>query len=161
MYPYMIHLQHIVIRPSTIFFSQMSRTELKVMKKKRKKEGKIRFLSLSVQFVMPLPLYLVHNVLIVGICSTGNMSLRLCTAAEAKFYFNNFVGGGSGVLPNKNCNLTSWVPGCEPGWACSLNPTVQVSLNESEDIPSRTFDCQACCEGFFCPEGLTCMIREY
>ncbi|XP_058204605.1 ABC transporter G family member 28-like isoform X2 [Rhododendron vialii] len=88
----------------------------------------------------------------------GNMSQRLCTAAEAKFYFNNFVGGGSVVLPNKNCNLTSWVPGCEPGWACSVNPTVQVSLNESEDIPSRTLDCQACCEGFFCPEGLTCMI---
>ncbi|KAF7148953.1 hypothetical protein RHSIM_Rhsim03G0118300 [Rhododendron simsii] len=90
--------------------------------------------------------------------TNGDMSLRLCTAAEAKFYFKNFVGGGSVVLPNKNCNLTSWVPGCEPGWACSVSPTVQVSLNESEDIPSRTLDCQACCEGFFCPEGLTCMI---
>ncbi|XP_058208736.1 ABC transporter G family member 24-like isoform X1 [Rhododendron vialii] len=90
--------------------------------------------------------------------TNGDMSRRLCTAAEAKFYFNNFVGGGSGVLPNKNCNLTSWVPGCEPGWACSVNSTVQVSLNESEDIPSRTLDCQACCEGFFCPKGLTCMI---
>ncbi|KAI3437505.1 ABC transporter domain-containing protein [Psidium guajava] len=25
-------------------------------------------------------------------------------------------------------------------------------------MPSRTHDCQPCCEGFFCPQGITCMI---
>ncbi|KAH7840250.1 hypothetical protein Vadar_014729 [Vaccinium darrowii] len=89
----------------------------------------------------------------------GDVLQRLCTPAEAKLYFNNFVGGGSQSVPNKNCNLTSWpwVPGCEPGWACSVKPN-DVDLNNSKDIPSRTLDCQACCEGFFCPVGLTCMI---
>ncbi|KAH7856036.1 hypothetical protein Vadar_031911 [Vaccinium darrowii] len=90
--------------------------------------------------------------------TNGDISLRLCTAAEAKFYFNSFIEGGTQSVPNKNCNITSWVSGCEPGWACSVNPTVNVDLKNSEDIPSRTLDCQACCEGFFCPEGLTCMI---
>ncbi|KAE8679383.1 ABC transporter G family member 28 [Hibiscus syriacus] len=28
-------------------------------------------------------------------------------------------------------------------------------------MPSRTTDCQPCCEGFFCPRGLACMIRSY
>ncbi|KAH7840599.1 hypothetical protein Vadar_019054 [Vaccinium darrowii] len=89
----------------------------------------------------------------------GDVSQRLCTAAEAKLYFNNFVGGGSRSVPNKNCNLTSWVPGCEPGWACSVNPNDEdVDLKNTQDIPFRTLDCQACCEGFFCPVGLTCMI---
>ena len=96
---------------------------------------------------------------------TGDISRRLCTAAEAKLYFSNFISSGSGnanyLNPNKNCNLTSWLPGCEPGWACSVGPDVEVDLKNSKDIPARFLDCQPCCEGFFCPHGMTCMICEY
>ncbi|XWS66190.1 hypothetical protein CRYUN_Cryun05aG0178700 [Craigia yunnanensis] len=90
----------------------------------------------------------------------GNIGRRLCTAAEAKFYFDTFLksSGATTLRPNKNCNLTSWVSGCEPGWACSTGPNQQVDLENSLAIPARTQDCQACCKGFFCPRGLTCMI---
>lgn len=63
--------------------------------------------------------------------------------------------------PNRNCNLTSWVPGCEPGWACSTGSNQNPDLRNLQDIPARTTDCQSCCEGFFCPQGITCMIRKY
>lgn len=93
----------------------------------------------------------------------GDISRRLCSAAEVKFYFSNFFDKKSGnanyLKPNKNCNLTSWESGCEPGWACSTNQ--EVDLKDSQNMPSRTRDCQACCEGFFCPRGITCMIRKY
>ncbi|KAJ0089186.1 hypothetical protein Patl1_32135 [Pistacia atlantica] len=89
-----------------------------------------------------------------------DLAQRLCTAAEIKFYFNSLFGRGSKTTsylkPNKNCNLTSWVSGCEPGWGCSANQHVE--LQNSKVIPSRTQTCQPCCEGFFCPRGLTCMI---
>ncbi|GAB4836431.1 hypothetical protein Ancab_001343 [Ancistrocladus abbreviatus] len=92
----------------------------------------------------------------------GQVAQRLCTAAEIKFYLNNIFketssGSSSYLIPNRNCNLSTWLSGCEPGWACSISPTMEVDLN-AQDMPSRTFDCKACCEGFFCPQGLTCMI---
>ncbi|GMN24927.1 hypothetical protein TIFTF001_000749 [Ficus carica] len=88
---------------------------------------------------------------------------RLCTAAEVKFYFNSFFSRESAaktnyLKPNKNCNLSSWVDGCEPGWACSAGSNKKVDLKNTNDMPARTSDCAACCEGFFCPHGLTCMI---
>ena len=89
---------------------------------------------------------------------------RLCTAAEMKLYLNSFFDRSTSanyLKPNKNCNLTSWVFGCEPGWACSIGSSQQVDLTNSQEIPTRTTSCQACCEGFFCPHDLTCMIREY
>lgn len=93
----------------------------------------------------------------------GDISRRLCSAADVKFYFSNFFDKKSGnanyLKPNKNCNLTSWESGCEPGWACSTNQ--EVDLKDSQNMPGRTRDCQACCEGFFCPRGITCMIRKY
>lgn len=99
----------------------------------------------------------------ISIASPGDISRRLCSAAEVKFYFSNFFDKKSGnanyLKPNKNCNLTSWESGCEPGWACSTNQ--EVDLKDSQNMPSRTRDCQACCEGFFCPRGITCMIRKY
>jgi len=97
-------------------------------------------------------------------CSTGDIAQRLCTAAEIKIYFNSFFEGSQSanyLKPNKNCNLTSWVSGCEPGWACSVGPDQQVDPNNAKVIPARTLDCHACCEGFFCPHGITCMIRKY
>ncbi|POO01182.1 Phosphonate C-P lyase system [Trema orientale] len=87
---------------------------------------------------------------------------RLCTAAEVKYYFSSFFLSESTektnyLKPNRNCNLSSWVSGCEPGWACSAGPN-KVDLKNAKDVPSRISDCAPCCEGFFCPHGLTCMI---
>ncbi|KAK8947642.1 ABC transporter G family member 28 [Platanthera guangdongensis] len=59
---------------------------------------------------------------------------------------------------NSNCNITSWVSGCEPGWACSIGEVKKVYLKDANNIPSRTQNCLPCCEGFFCPYGITCMI---
>ncbi|KAG5080277.1 hypothetical protein JHK86_004342 [Glycine max] len=91
----------------------------------------------------------------------GDITQRLCTAAEIKFYLNSLLKRSSSanyLKPNKNCNLNSWVSGCEPGWACSVPKRQEVDLRNSQEIPARTTDCQACCEGFFCPHGITCMI---
>lgn len=101
-----------------------------------------------------------HNVFVGPI---GDVIKRLCTAAEVKFYSQLLTqGAGRGNLkPNKNCNLVSWASGCEPGWACSVGKDMQVDLKNSKEMPPRILDCQPCCEGFFCPRGLTCMIRKY
>ncbi|KAG6769791.1 hypothetical protein POTOM_025453 [Populus tomentosa] len=90
----------------------------------------------------------------------GDITLRLCTAAEIKFYFGSLFGTDQTpyLKPNKNCNLSSWPNGCEPGWGCGANPNQKIDLYNSKDMPLRTRDCQPCCEGFFCPQGLTCMI---
>ncbi|KAB2063515.1 hypothetical protein ES319_A10G221200v1 [Gossypium barbadense] len=90
----------------------------------------------------------------------GSIMQRVCTAAEAIFYFDAFFKGSNGntLKPNRNCNLTSWVSGCEPGWACRTPSNEPADLENSQVIPSRTNACQPCCEGFFCPRGLTCMI---
>ncbi|KAI4349131.1 hypothetical protein L6164_009766 [Bauhinia variegata] len=89
----------------------------------------------------------------------GDLTGRLCTTAELKFYFASFFDhGGSAtsyLKPNKNCNLTSWVSGCEPGWGCSVGEKIDLKTTEA---PLRIKDCQPCCEGFFCPQGMTCMI---
>lgn len=93
-----------------------------------------------------------------------DVTQRICTAAEMKFYFSGFMTQKSGeaqiLKPNRNCNLTSWIPGCEPGWASSVPSNIKVDLRDSITIPQRTHDSQPCCEGFFCPRGLTCMIRK-
>ncbi|KAJ4971684.1 hypothetical protein NE237_004783 [Protea cynaroides] len=92
----------------------------------------------------------------------GDVAHRLCTAAEIKFYFTTFFQKGSKstnyLKPNQNCNLTSWVSGCEPGWACSVSPDQKVDLKNSHGMPLRTVNCNPCCEGFFCPHGITCMM---
>lgn len=90
--------------------------------------------------------------------TNGDVTRRICTAAELKFYFGGFFSGTNYLKPNRNCNRTSMVSGCEPGWACATSPTEKVDMEDSRNIPARTLDCQPCCEGFFCPNGLTCMI---
>ncbi|KAF3322103.1 ABC transporter G family member 28-like protein [Carex littledalei] len=96
--------------------------------------------------------------------TNGDLGGRICTKSEIKFYFSLFtVGGVSAFLkPNKNCNLTLWPSGCDQGWACSVTPdqilTVANNPDYDKEIPPRTYNCQTCCEGFFCPRGLTCMI---
>ena len=95
---------------------------------------------------------------------TGDFRDRICTVAEIRYYFHGFLAEGASsanyVKPNKNCNLTSWVSGCEPGWSCSAGKNVDLK-KDIKEIPFRTSNCQPCCEGFFCPQGLTCMIRKY
>lgn len=98
------------------------------------------------------------------ICMTGDITKRLCTASEITFYFDSLFdrGGKTNYLkPNRNCNLSHWANGCEPGWACSVGGNEKVDLKNSKRIPDRTKDCRACCEGFFCPHGITCMIRRF
>lgn len=99
----------------------------------------------------------------------GDVMQRICTAAEIDFYSKSLIEEASDagssratnyLKLNKNCNLSSWVEGCEPGWACSVGKDKQVDLKNKKEIPTRVLDCQPCCEGFFCPHGLTCMIRE-
>ncbi|GAU20307.1 hypothetical protein TSUD_337880 [Trifolium subterraneum] len=91
----------------------------------------------------------------------GDFRNRMCTTAEIRYYFQSFFleGGSSAgyVQPNINCNLTSWVSGCEPGWSCSADDKIDLT-KDIKDVPSRIKECQPCCEGFFCPQGLTCMI---
>ncbi|CAM8899013.1 unnamed protein product [Rhodiola kirilowii] len=104
-----------------------------------------------------------ENLDFLGTClqkTRGDMTRRICTAAEVKFFFNSYFGQSSlkYIAPNKNCNQTSWVPGCEPGWACSTASNEEVDLQNSKVVPDRTTNCQGCCEGFFCPQGITCMI---
>ncbi|VAH25168.1 unnamed protein product [Triticum turgidum subsp. durum] len=90
----------------------------------------------------------------------GDMPQRLCTPAEAKFYFTSLFNpkGEKNLFleTNINCGISAWSPGCEPGWACSVGPIP--AANDNETIPLRATNCQACCEGFFCPRGLTCML---
>ncbi|XP_071711737.1 ABC transporter G family member 28-like [Rutidosis leptorrhynchoides] len=97
--------------------------------------------------------------------TNGNILQRLCTAADIKFYVTVLseaekqgFKSSTYVKGNKNCNLTSWSPGCEPGWACAARKDVKVDLKNKNEMPYRTTNCKPCCEGFFCPTGLTCMI---
>ncbi|OIW11294.1 hypothetical protein TanjilG_20443 [Lupinus angustifolius] len=91
----------------------------------------------------------------------GDFRDRICTSAEIRYYFRSLFEQGAStssyVKPNKNCNLTSWVSGCEPGWSCSVSQNVDLK-KDTKEIPIRIKDCQPCCDGFFCPQGLTCMI---
>uniref|UniRef100_M4CLY7 ABC transporter domain-containing protein n=1 Tax=Brassica campestris TaxID=3711 RepID=M4CLY7_BRACM len=92
----------------------------------------------------------------------GDITLRLCSAAEIKFYFSSFVRRDEvttvHVKPNVNCNLAKWVSGCEPGWSCNADDDKKFDIKNGKVLPSRTRKCQPCCEGFFCPQGLACMI---
>nr|KYP37548.1 ABC transporter G family member 28 [Cajanus cajan] len=92
----------------------------------------------------------------------GDITQRVCTGGEMEAYAQSFANGDksgtkSFLKPNKNCNLSSWVDGCEPGWGCKANEKVDINSNK-KDIPTRSIECLPCCEGFFCPRGLTCMI---
>ncbi|KAL8140636.1 hypothetical protein V2J09_006657 [Rumex salicifolius] len=95
--------------------------------------------------------------------STDLEFMRSCMEKqkEVNFYFNNFFSTGrvnaNYLKPNKNCNLTSWLPGCEPGWACSAGKQ-NVDMEDRDNVPTRTQACQPCCAGFFCPKGITCMM---
>lgn len=91
----------------------------------------------------------------------GEIMQRLCTFKELKMYGESLMEfkKSTHLKPNKNCNLSTWNHGCEPGWACGT--AEKVDVKNKTYVPFRTDDCAPCCEGFFCPHGLTCMIRKY
>ncbi|GJT29493.1 putative white-brown complex homolog protein 30 [Tanacetum coccineum] len=98
-----------------------------------------------------------------------DLPIRLCTVAELKVFFTSFLKNGGDkrsvsqshfLEPTRNCNQTSWSAGCEAGWASAANPGQKYDYNETDPkkMPFRTTASKPCCEGFFCPQGLTCMI---
>ncbi|CAK8576199.1 unnamed protein product [Lathyrus sativus] len=92
----------------------------------------------------------------------GDITQRMCTAGEIEAYARSFAGGtrkakGNLLKPNLNCNMSSWLNGCEPGWGCKANQKIDLNSKKKE-VPARSVDCRPCCEGFFCPRGITCMI---
>ncbi|KAM7257029.1 hypothetical protein ACFE04_012770 [Oxalis oulophora] len=92
----------------------------------------------------------------------GDVTKHLCTSAEIKFYFSSFFEHGSKktnyLKPNKNCNLTSWTSGCEPGWACSVAKDNKADLKNTKEMPDRMVDCAPCCEA--CPLGAYCPLAK-
>ncbi|GJM93724.1 hypothetical protein PR202_ga10307 [Eleusine coracana subsp. coracana] len=85
----------------------------------------------------------------------GDLPERLCTPEEVKFYFSSLYDkdGEKNLFlkTNINCNRSSWVQGCDPGWACAIDPGLAPSKSDDNTIPLRSSNCHACCEGFFCP----------
>ncbi|RCV32844.1 hypothetical protein SETIT_7G035300v2 [Setaria italica] len=92
----------------------------------------------------------------------GDLPQRLCTPDEVKFYFSSLYDRDGdkniNLKTNINCNISSWGKGCDPGWACASDPVPDPRNRDRSNIPLRRRNCQACCEGFFCPRGLTCML---
>ncbi|KAJ7289930.1 hypothetical protein O6H91_03G005400 [Diphasiastrum complanatum] len=91
----------------------------------------------------------------------GSLLLRLCTVGEIQIYVKS-IRNVNDPPPIPNCNQTHWSKGCDAGWASVVldvpqaNP--QPSRNFSTFIPKRATIGQPCCEGFFCPQGLSCMM---
>ncbi|KAL2896651.1 ABC transporter G family member 24 [Bienertia sinuspersici] len=79
------------------------------------------------------------------------------TRAEIRFYLGGF-SNEMGLQSNKNCNLTSWVAGCEPGWACSTGPVEGSDLEYVQGIPARTSECKSC-SGFLLSFALICAFN--
>ncbi|KAL6650421.1 hypothetical protein ACP70R_009346 [Stipagrostis hirtigluma subsp. patula] len=69
---------------------------------------------------------------------------RLCIPAEVKLYFSCLYdqkGNNNLFLKTTlNYNQSTWVLGCEPGWACSIGPNLFPSHGDT--IPPRSTNCQ-------------------
>jgi hypothetical protein len=87
--------------------------------------------------------------------SNGQMVTMLCGKAEMELYLSSLGSKRVGRI-SRNCNQSSWAPGCQSGWACSALDPNGTSFDDS--VPSRAEMCRPCCPGFFCPLGLTCMM---
>lgn len=84
----------------------------------------------------------------------------MCDKAEIELYLSS-LGSKSIVRISRDCNQFSWAPGCQSGWACSTPDANSFANNSFENpVPSRAENCRPCCPGFFCPHGLTCMMRK-
>lgn len=87
----------------------------------------------------------------------GTVADRICKEAEITAYFKNLQHLDT-PPPNDNCNSSSWGLACEAGWNAAITPNTVVN---SSVIPIRVTGPMPCCPGFFCPRGLSCMIRKY
>ena len=97
----------------------------------------------------------------------------MCSGAEVRAYVNSLVdviqrganAAASASITGINCNQSSWNQGCESGWAKSLSEIVRNMSELYQDdttIPLRSNLADLpCCDGFFCPRGLGCMMRTY
>lgn len=83
---------------------------------------------------------------------------RVCGYGEIQLYFKN-IKDLDAPKPNLNCNSSSWGLWCESGWSAMQSSTDTVDLN-SETVPVRNLNPLPCCDGFFCPKGLSCMFRK-
>lgn len=101
--------------------------------------------------------------------TTGTMLDRLCSAGEINVYIDSLVGlikssesnGAAPPISTMNCNETYWSQGCEDGWSRSLAVSVPNTTDLYQNIasiPLRDNSSEVCCEGFYCPRGLSCMI---
>lgn len=98
---------------------------------------------------------------------SGLLHQRLCTKAEVMLYLQTL--GQSPVGPTRNCQEYPGrrLKGCYPGFASfTIQDPSPMDFHQERDVPWRTdrdrpIDQLACCPGFFCPEGLACMIREF
>lgn len=98
---------------------------------------------------------------------------RICSGGEIKAYLSSLVDlvqstasrAASASVANVNCNEAQWSQGCEAGWSKTLQvPVTDINslYQQTSLIPLRSdIAIQPCCEGFFCPRGLACMIRKY
>jgi hypothetical protein len=82
----------------------------------------------------------------------------LCSQSEVELYVKTLASSRTGGRVSPNCNQNSWAPGCQPGWTCS---TAEEESAYASGIPLRALNCRPCCPGFFCPRGLTCMMRKF
>jgi hypothetical protein len=105
------------------------------------------------------------------------MMQYMCSGAEVRALVGSLVdvieAGGhaaaaySRMADSVNCNQSRWSQGCEPGWAKSMrelvtNASRQLFYHAQDDgsIPFRTDLADLpCCDGFFCPRALGCMLR--
>ena len=87
----------------------------------------------------------------------GQMVTMLCGKAEMELYLSSLGKKRVGRI-SRNCNQSSWATGCQSGWACSTLDASVTSLEKT--VPPRAERCRPCCPGFFCPLGLTCMMRK-
>jgi hypothetical protein len=86
------------------------------------------------------------------------MPFMLCSQSEVELYVKTLASSRTSARVSPNCNQNSWAPGCQPGWACS---TVKDVSSNASRILLRARNCRPCCPGFFCPRGLTCMMRKF
>jgi hypothetical protein len=91
------------------------------------------------------------------VACTGQMPSMLCWKSEVELYVKTLTSSRTGGRVSRNCNQNLWAPGCQPGWACS---TEEYESLDGSEVPSRALNCRPCCPGFFCPRGLTCMMRK-
>lgn len=107
-----------------------------------------------IQYLLTTPFVLIVKLLVR--LAGGTLADRVCVSSEISLYFTNLATVDT-PPPNINCNATSWPQACEAGWAGRATGNITL---QSDFVPTRNLDPLPCCAGFFCPRGLSCMIRK-